>query len=182
MVRDKEIERLIHYAKGLNVKVTLYQKSKKGTAAEWTVDGTEIRVYTNKSTSKTDVILRMIHELAHHVWFIHERDRQPDLKFIEAVDRECLVEQEKSKTPAPKHLRKKIYDMEKDSTAWWESIYKEVDIKVPIWKLYAEMEYDTWVYEVYYETGFTPKYKIREEKYREIYDKHRANKEIYEQS
>lgn len=172
-IRDEEIKRLTFYAKGLGVKVTIWNKRKSGAAAEWTLDGSQIEVYAAPGTSKTEVILSLIHELGHHVWFIHEKERQPDLKFEEAIERENLVE-ENSKTPAPKHLRKKIYDVEKASTEWWLSIYKETDIKIPEWKLRAAMEFDMWMYEEYYETGFFPKGRRRREKYKEVQSKHRG--------
>lgn len=172
-IRDEEIKRLTYYAKGLGVKVIIWNKGRKGAAAEWALDGSQIEVYAKPGTSKTEIILSLIHELGHHVWFIHEKKRQPDLKFEEAIERENLVE-ENGETPAPKHLRKKIYDVEKASTEWWMSIFKETDIKLPEWKLHAAMEFDMWMYEQYLETGFFPKRAARRIKHREIQSKHRG--------
>lgn len=172
-VRDEEIKRLIYYAKGLGVKVIVYkERRRKGDAAAWTTDGSQIEIFAKSNSSKTSIILSLIHELGHHVWFIHEKERQPDLKFDEALERENLVG--KGDRAAPKHLRKKIYDVEKASTEWWNSIYKETDIKIPEWKLTAAMEFDTWMYEEYYETGFFPKGKHKKDKYREVQAKHRG--------
>lgn len=155
-VRDEELKRLIHYAKGLGVKVIIYQKSHKDMAAQWTIDGTLIEVYAGKGQTKTETILDIIHELGHHVWFIHEKDRQPDLKFEEAITRENMYEED-PENPTPKHLRKKIWDVEVAGTKWWEVIYKDTNMKFPIWKLHAAMEHDMWMYEQYYETGKFPK-------------------------
>jgi hypothetical protein len=172
MIRDKEIERLVHYAKGLGVRVVFSRKNSDDAAAEWTIDGTEITIFTNKQDSKTDTILSLIHEIGHHVWFIHEKNRQPDLKFEEAISVQNLVETEDRNRPTPKKLRKKIYEVELASSQWWETIYKDTDMKFPIWKLHAQREFDVWIYEVFYKTGHFPKGREKKEKWKMIKEKH----------
>ncbi|NJO48262.1 MAG: hypothetical protein HC840_00940 [Leptolyngbyaceae cyanobacterium RM2_2_4] len=171
-IRDDEIQRLIHYAKGMGVKVILYNKSKSGAEAEWTLDGTLIQVYAGSKKSKTSIVLDLIHEIGHHVWFVHEKNRQPDMKFDEAITRENLVEEDPDK-PTPKHLRKKIWDVEKAGTAYWDIIVKDTNIKIPTWKIEAAKEFDMWMYEMYYENGHFPKGKLRADHYREVQSKHR---------
>ena len=171
MVRDEEIKRLIHYAKGLGVRVVVYNKSNPDADAEWTTDGSLINIYAGNKTSKTEIILSLIHELGHHVWWIHEKERQPDLKFEEAIERQNLFEEDDEQNPAPKHLRKKIYDVELAGTEWWMSIYKDTGLKIPEWKVQAAMEFDIWVYEIYYETGHFPTRKAIKTKYREVQNK-----------
>lgn len=170
--RDEEIQRLIHYGKALGVKVIIYNKSKNGAEAEWTLDGSLIQVYASAKKSKTSIILDLIHELGHHVWFIHEKNRQQDLKFDKAITRENLF-QEETDIPTPKHLRKKIWDVEVAGTQWWDVIYKDTNIKIPKWKLDASKEFDMWMYEMYYENGHFPKGKFRADKYREVQAKYR---------
>lgn len=178
MIRDEEIQRLVHYAKGLGVKVVFSsRKDDTDAAAEWSIDGTEITIFTKKQDSKTDTILSLIHEIGHHVWFIHEKNRQPDLKFEEAISIQDLVETEDRDRPTPKKLRKKIYEVELASSQWWETIYKETDMKFPIWKLHAQREFDVWVYEVFYKTGHFPKTSQKREKWKTIKEKY---KEKYE--
>jgi hypothetical protein len=171
-IRDEEIKRLIHYAKGLGVKVVIYNKNNADADAQWTLDGTLIEVYASSKTTKTDIILHLIHELGHHVWFIHEKDRQKDLQFEEAITRENLF-QEETDVPTPKNLRKKIWDVEVSGTKWWESIYKETNLKIPIWKMQAAMEFDMWMYEVYYETGFFPKGESKRLHYLAVQEKYK---------
>lgn len=170
--RDLEIQRLTHYAKGMGVKVIIYNKSKSGAESEWTLDGSLIQVYADKDKSKTSIILDLIHELGHHVWFVHEKNRKPDMKFYEAITRENLFEYE-SANPTPKHLRKKIWDVEVAGTAYWDIIVKDTNIKIPKWKIEAAKEFDMWMYEMYYENGYFPKGKLRALKYREVQAKHR---------
>lgn len=172
-IRDEEIKRLIFYAKGMGVKVTIYNKSAKNMAAEWSLDGTTIVVYKSPGKTKTDVILDLLHELGHHVWFVHEKERQPDLKFEEAIERENLVEEDPSEK-TPTHLRKKIYDVEKAGTDWWMTIYKDTNLKIPLWKVHAAIEFDTWMYEQYWLEGAFPKGKAKRKRRLEILAKHKG--------
>lgn len=171
-VRDEELKRLIHYAKAMSVRVTIYQKPNKDASAQWSLDGTQIEVYAGKGQTKTETLLDLIHELGHHVWFIHEKDRLPDLKFDEAITRENMYETDPN-NPTPKHLRKKIWDVELAGTAWWDVIYKDTNMKFPLWKLEAAKEFDMWMYEEYYETGVFPKGMRKRKKGIEIRRKHR---------
>lgn len=173
MIRDKEIERLVHYAKGLGVKVIFSRKKNSEDAAVWALDGTEIIIFTKSQTSKTDMILSLIHEIGHHIFFI-ERNRQPDEKLEEAITRQDLIEEENSKKPTPKKMRKKIYKVELDSSKWWETIYKDTDLKFPVWKLYAQKDFDIWIYEFFYKTGNFPKTKERKEKWKTIREKYKG--------
>lgn len=172
-VRDEEISRLIKYAEGLGLKVKFLTRSRGSPAAEWTLDGTEITVYTNKHTTKIDIILSLIHELGHHVWFIHEKNRQPDLKFEEAIERQNLHESELSDTPAPKALRKKILQTEIAGTQWWDVIYRDTNCKFAKWKLEANKEFDIWVYTEYYLKGHFPSKKDGRSKFKEIKRKYK---------
>lgn len=174
-VRDEEIQRLIHYAKGMGVKVIIYSKSRNGAEAQWTLDGSLIEVFAGPTKSKTEVILDLIHELGHHIWFVHEKNRQPDMKFDEAITRENLFEEELD-VPTPKHLRKKIWDVEVAGTAYWDIIVKDTNIKIPTWKIEAAKEFDMWMYEMYYENGHFPKGKFRKDHYRDVQAKYRPER------
>lgn len=81
---------------------------------------------------------------------------------------------DKNGPPTPKHLRKKIWDVEAAGTAYWDIIYKDTGLKIPMWKVEAAKEFDTWMYEVYYETGHFPKGKFKKEHYRKVQAKHKA--------
>jgi hypothetical protein len=173
MIRDDEIQRLIRYAEGLGVKVKFLKKVRGSDAAAWVVDGSEILIYTNSRTSKIDIVLSLVHEIGHHVWFIHEKNRKPDLKFEEALERQNLYECDLSGTPAPKKQRKKILDAEIAGTQWWDIIYKDTNLSFSKWKLEANKEFDIYVYTEYYLTGHFPSKKLGREKYKEILRKYK---------
>ena len=173
MIRDDELNRLVKYAQGLGVKV-VFSTAQSKAAADWTLDGSEITVYKKSNTNKTDLLLNMIHELGHQAWFIHERNRKPDLKFEEAIGRQDEFDLGKKNNPAPKNLREKILNVERASTEYWYGIYKETNMKFPLYKLYIQMEIDVWQYEVLHETGQFPTLREVRAKLKEITPKYKA--------
>lgn len=145
-IRDVEIKRLISYAKGMHIKVLFKPYSiEESASASWSVDGSEIIIYEQSGISKTSIILSLIHELGHHLEFIHSHNRKPSTKLANALDSEELKKQ-----------RKVVLDYEIKSALWWESIYKETNMKFPFYKLSLQKDFDIWQYEVFYETGKFP--------------------------
>lgn len=163
--RDREIDRLKKYANALGVRVNLVQKDNHEDSGDWTTDGTHIRVFVEKHTTKTDIVLTLIHELGHHLWFIHEKERSPDLKFDQALSY--------PKEPVPKKYRKKILEIEQQGADYWDVIVKDVNIKIAKWKIDMTAEFDVWQYEVYYETGEFPSNKQKLDKHKELISKYK---------
>ena len=162
-IRDDELNRLIRYCQGMGLSVRFkpYVRGSK-TAAEWTTDGSEIAIYVTSKCSKVEKILSLIHETAHHKAWIDNK-RQIDPKVEEALDSE---ENKRSH-------RKRLLDMERNDSIYWEDIYKDTNCQFPIWKLHAQKEMDLWQYEFYYEHGVFPKKKAKDKKRKEICNKHR---------
>ena len=145
-VRDEELKRLLKYAQGLGLKVTFtpyvpYSRD----AGYWSHDGTELTVCVGKRDSKIETILTIIHELGHHLQFIHAHDRKPNEKLSRAYDDETIKEN-----------REVVYKYEKASATWWELIYKETGMRFPIKKLLFARDYDVWQYKVYWLEGSFP--------------------------
>src|ERR1700688_1442617 len=86
MIRDQEIERLINYIKGLGLKVSFSSK-KTDCSAFWYLDNSAIVICKNstKNNSKIETVLSLIHEIGHALHNIHEKDRQVDTKFEQAL-------------------------------------------------------------------------------------------------
>lgn len=164
--RDEEIKRLINYAKGHGLKVITSPARAGDADASWSLDGTEIELFIRKRNSKTSLIMSLIHELGHHLWFINEKNRQPDLNFEAAIARidRGLV---KGKPPG-KRYRKRVLNVEIAGTKWWRVIYNDVNIKIPIWKLDMNMEFDVWNYQYWYETGVDATKEQRNAKRKEL--------------
>lgn len=161
-IRDEEIKRLIKYAQGLNTQVSIIKgKPHRTEEAEWAIDGSQIIVYTDSSTSKINIILSLIHEIGHHLAHIYKNDRKVDEKLEQALDDE----------DESKRTRRKIYNWELEGTKWWETIYKDTDCKFNINKLYISREFDLWQYEVYLETGRFPSMGQKYDKRKQLKNK-----------
>ncbi len=170
MIRDDEIQRLINYAKGLGLKVTFSSK-KSDYSAEWYLDNSEIIVYKNKHTSKIEISLSLIHEIGHSKHCVWEKDGKLDPKYENALTH--VDEAEEQETDSHKKQRKIILDNEIAGTKYWHEIYKETDMRFPLYKLEVAMKYDMWQYEVFYETGNFPNAKERKNKLKEINAKYK---------
>lgn len=164
MIRDREIDRLLKYCEALGIKV-VFVPDLDG-SAEWAIDGSEIRINKTRNTGKTELILTLIHELGHHLWFVYKKQRQPDIKFDEAITKQFFAENRGGSTP--KQSRKKILQIEKEGIKYWDIVVKDVDIKIPSWKIEMSKEFDIWQYEVYYETGKFPVRAVRRLKLKEL--------------
>jgi hypothetical protein len=173
MIRDQEIQRLINYAKGLGLTVSFSSK-KEDCCALWYLDNSGIVIYKNQNKTKIETVLSLIHEIAHAKHNIYEKNRQIDKKLEGALDH--VEEAEEEEAEAKKRQRKIILDNEIAGTRYWGEIYKETNMKFPIWRLEAAKEFDVWIYEVLYETGLGPTYKKRCKKSKEINKKHRSKK------
>ena len=169
MIRDQELTRLTKYAQGMGIIVTFSNHRKPGAYADWTIDGSAITIYKHANATKIEKILSLIHELGHHLHFVHEKNRIPDIKFEEALDTvERILEEGLPLSEVPASRRKKILDIERSGTAYWEAIYKETNMKFPVYRLYLAMEYDLYQYEIYYETGKFPTKKENDKKRKEL--------------
>lgn len=169
-IRDQEIERLVNYIKGLGLKIRFSSK-KVDYAADWLLDNSQITVYKTMSSSKIDTILSIIHELGHCLHNVHEKDRQVDTLFSNALD--SVAEAEDQELDSKKRHRKIILDNELAGTRYWSIVYKDCNLKFPIWRLELAMELDVWQYQIWYETSKDPTRKERKEKYKELFNKHR---------
>jgi hypothetical protein len=166
---DKELQRLVQYGKGLGLTV-LFKPYKKGslTGGEYDGIGKEITIYSTSRTSKTDMLLILLHEFGHHLDFIYKGKRDPK-KLIEALNKEDA--RKPNDPPLARGHRKYIYDCEMAGTAYMPVIAREIDLKIPMWKVEAEMELDRWIYRIYLQTGKEPKLKEIKTKRRELRNK-----------
>lgn len=163
---QEDLKKLIKYAQGLGLKVSIRDYDGKGAGGGWTTDGKEITLFKWKNITTTRMILNLLHELAHHLaWVYADRTSSSDLEY--ALDMEDS-RTKRSSSPIPKEMRRLIYEEEKHDAQYRESIAKEVGLRIPWWKIKSDMEVDIWGYRIYYETGNHPTQKEINEKYREL--------------
>ena len=143
MIRDDELKRLEAYAKALGISIVRKRSTSKSPVAEWAMDGSEIILYDTHKYSKTQEIIILIHELSHHKSHI-ARGRKEYIKTHQAYN----ADNEKD-VPAKRH-RKVIYEEELNDTQYWDTIIKDVNIKINPIKIEIEKRFDIWSYKCYY--------------------------------
>ncbi len=175
-IRDDEIKRIVKYANGLGIKVT-WKKYVPGSGdgASWSVTGDEITMYVWPKKSKVHIILDFVHELAHHMAWI-ESGRKVDDRVNFALGAEA--NRSAGEPPIPVELRRIIYEAERSDMKYQNKVFKELDLKIPIWRFKAAKKLDLWVYRRYMKDGDIPTEKEINAKRREI---HRKLRKKYEQ-
>lgn len=159
-IRDRELHRLKLYLNSLGIKVYFLNKKSKYTDAEWYTDGTRINVYNLNTRSKTQLILDLIHEGSHALHWI-SLGRKVDENIITALNAE---DNRKNGQPSiDKDLRKLIYEDEQVATHYWDTIIKQVDIKISKDKIEYRKRLDLFQYRHYYETGSFPNKQERKD-------------------
>ena len=149
---SKELKRVEKYAQGLGIKVSYKKKGPTDPEADWSTDGTEITVYLRNRQSITQIILDLIHELGHHMEWIYNSRKIPS-KLDKVLDKENHSKQE----------RKIILEDEINGSKYHLSIYNELGLKIPKWKVILERDLSLLVYKYYYKYGKFPTNKIKKE-------------------
>ena len=145
----KELDRTIKYAQGLGIKVHIKSRPRNHHLAEWVTDGSEITLFVGKSESYVSTTLNLIHELAHHMAFVY--NKRKTCPYIEKV----FTKAEEPKT-LTKEERKVIWQVERQDSSWQEIIYNELNLRIPLYKLYLERDISNWSYKQFYLTGKFP--------------------------
>ena len=149
-VRDTEIKRLEQYAKGLGIIVEYKQPYKYGPRASWNASPPTIILHTYSGTSKTQLILNFLHELGHHMDYVHNHNR----KTVDKIDNAWT--QENNNEKLSKEDRLIIYNDEKSAASYRKVIAHELDLKVSQKKIDLDIDLDMFTYYTYYMKGNFP--------------------------
>jgi hypothetical protein len=163
--RDEEIVRIRKYCEALGVKLVMRNKSSKMAAAEWRLDGSQITVWITQPENKTETVLSLLHELGHQLWHVHHKNREEDIKIIEVYNRIVLSSKITESTEADRRV---VLNVERAGAEYWDVIVKDLDIKIPAWRIEAQKRFDVWQYEFYYENCHFPNRADRRLKIREL--------------
>lgn len=155
---DNELARIEKYIAGLGIslkkRVQSESNAQKANDATWSPN--EIELFIHKNEKKTSIILTMLHEIGHQLYYMHnERPEIPDEVMLPT-------------TRLTKAQRKKILDYERAGISLMPTIAIELNLKIPMWKVYAQTEFDIWIFEYFYEYGKYPLMKERNLKIKEL--------------
>jgi hypothetical protein len=161
-----ELDRVVKYARGLGLTVT-FKPYKKGSGVGGEYDGEtkEVIVYRQPRESLTNLILILIHEVSHHLDFVYKGKRDP-VKLVTALEKE--FDRKPGDPPIAYTYREYIYECESAAADFMPQVARELDLKMPIWKVEAEAELDRWVAKHYMTTGEYPMIKLVVEKRRDL--------------
>lgn len=158
---DDELTRVIMYAKSLGIKVRIANYSWND-AAVWASEPIlEININKRKHTSKTELILTILHETAHNMHFAYTKEPVPI-----NYDKENMSKRD----------RKKIYDYEAAGIKYMENIAIELNLSIPIWKVRKAMEIDLWQYEFFWQHARYPNKLEKRQKNKDLTTKYKEIK------
>jgi hypothetical protein len=162
-VRDDELKRLTQYANSMGVRVVYKTLTSSSTAAaDWSLDGDEIRIFISPKSSKINTILCLIHELGHQLSHIYDDDRKNPRSLVRALEKEA------ESIPLTRHQRWLILKSELAGMQWWHIIYNETKMSFPIKKMWLMRDWDQWWYTYYFQVGRPPKKSECAEKLRQL--------------
>ena len=146
---DKDLQKLKNYAKSLGLKVKFVKHKRDNPAAWWCPDTKAITVSHRPYRPKVDVVLILLHELGHQLDYVYHK---PTKLEDEAHSQDWLRKSNKDK-PIAKKYRKAIYESECRGIAFMDTIAKELNLSIPMWRVYCDQEWDRWNYKYYYIHG-----------------------------
>lgn len=171
-IRDSELKRLENYGKSLGITIVFDSTSKNSPDDGYFAVISKkpyIHIYRNNHSSKIELILTLLHEIAHYLsWVYRDRKNSPKLnRALEAMSQPQQV---------PKNLRKVIYDLEVADCEYQDLIVKELNLKIDNAVHSKQKELDKWVYQYFYECGFFPEAEEINTKRATIYAKEKKKK------
>jgi len=149
-IKDRDIEKLKQCINNFGLKLFFKKYTKLTGSAEY-VAGTSISLFMGSRTTKTDIILSLLHELGHHVDWLKNRKTDKDssiaLRFLLSGP---MVG---NRQDIPKKHRKKILQIEKAGVKYMSMIHKRLKLEIPLYKVKHQQEIDIFDYKFLYENG-----------------------------
>lgn len=147
--QDRDIKKLKRYANKLGLKVYIRPYSRHTGAAEYS-SGKFITLFVSKTT-KTDMILSLLHELGHHLdWLQNKRITQLEQEALTILNSGPMV------GPRPDLSRKhraKILQIEKAGVKYMSKIHKLLKLEIPFYKVKHQQAIDLFDYKFLYHHG-----------------------------
>lgn len=149
--KDRDIKKLKTYIKSLGLKLYIKPYSRYTGLAEY-VSGQSITLF-NKKTTKTDIIMSLLHELGHyHDELVNKVDL--DIKIaLFYLSKGSMVGNRKD---IPKYYRKIILKTERDGVKYMTRIHKLLKLEIPYSLVVLQQSVDLFAYECLYKHAKFP--------------------------
>lgn len=148
--QDRDLHKLTFYAHKHGLKVYIRPYTRFTGQAEY-CSGVSITLFNTKYTSKTSMILSLLHEFGHHLdWLNTKRN--------DRVLNEALIILNKGRMSGKrsdlnKKHRAKILQIEKAGIKYMSRIYKTLKLEIPYYKVKHQEELDLFDYKCLYHKG-----------------------------
>lgn len=147
--QEQDIFKLKQYAKSLGLSV-YFRKYEKGTGAAEYITNTSITIFVGSRTTKTEIILSLLHELGHHLDYLATKTNPEIEKALEYLNNGKISG---NRSDIPKKYRKIILDIEKSGINYMPVIYHMLDLSIPYYLVKLQQDVDLREYIVLYKTG-----------------------------
>lgn len=162
--RDRDISKLKEYANSLGLKVYIKPYNRTTGDAEYN-SGTSITLFNRTRTTKTDMILSLLHELGHHLDWIKGKSNKETTVAFELLNQGAMVG---SRNDIPKKYRKMILQVEKAGIKYMSRIHKDLNLELPFYLVKYQQFIDIFDYQFLYDHG---RFSTRKEALKTIYKK-----------
>lgn len=143
--QDRDIAKLKKFANSFGLRI-YYRRYTRYTDAALYQGGQFITIFVSSTTSKTEIILSLLHELGHHIDWIfnkrNDRDTQKAYTEFEAKDH--------------KKYSKIILDLEKEGIKHMTTIHKLLELEIPLKLVKQQQKIDTFHYDFFYKHARPP--------------------------
>jgi hypothetical protein len=144
---SKDIRKVENFARYLGYKVRYLKPDNQEDAGIFDYDKQEIVIYTDSRTTKTDILLVLMHELGHGLDYIDLGKPDPS-----TLRGEFSTPMRKM----TKKQRRRLLELEKKAIDYMLTIWYGLRLKLPRWRVTAEQEYDRWMYTRFAKDGLFP--------------------------
>jgi len=150
--KDRDIQKLKDYANTLGLTVYFRPFTKATGGAEY-LEGKYISIFTNKKTSKDEIILSLLHELGHHMTYLHTPGTQMSRAEGDALIALNAGNMMGARPDMSKEHRRIILQIERDGIRYMSKIHKSLKLEIEFWKVKHQQELDLFDYKMLYHKG-----------------------------
>ena len=171
-IRNREIKRLVNYAKGLGCTVKIKNVltiKKNSSVAEMELDTNIIYLYITPKCSKISIVFSLIHEIAHYKGYIKR-------KRIVSIREDYVYGRYSKDKTLPLSLRKQIFKDEKKDLYYWNGIIKDCNIQINPNRIAMQKELDLLWYKLFVKYGYNFTIKCRNKHTKKIKQKYRLRR------
>jgi hypothetical protein len=148
--KDRDIYKLKMYANELGLKVYTKKYTRHTGQAEY-IEGSCITLFLSKRSTKTEIILSLLHELGHHLDWLKNKKKDADLD--KALDLLANGSMTGDRSDIPKKYRKKILQVERSGVKYMSVIHSRLGLQIPLRIVKQQEKMDLADYEFLYHQG-----------------------------